>query len=87
MNNRRSSVEVIADVLRLGRAGKTEIMYSCNLSYRQLGQYLDFLSTRGFILPDATERSRQEYVVTPKGQALLQSLETVLSQLSLRDLN
>ena len=86
MNNRRSSVEVIADVLRLGRAGKTEIMYSCNLSYRQLGQYLDFLSSRGFIHPDAQEHSKQAFVVTPKGQALLQNLEGVLSQLSLRNL-
>ena len=36
MNRRRSNVEVIADILRLGDAGKTEIMYSANMSYRQL---------------------------------------------------
>ena len=35
MNNRRSSVQVMADILRLGEAGKTEIMYSANMSYRQ----------------------------------------------------
>ena len=36
MERRRSSVEVIADILRLGQAGKTEIMYSANMSYFQL---------------------------------------------------
>jgi len=33
MERRRTSVEVIADILRLGQAGKTEIMYSANMSY------------------------------------------------------
>jgi predicted transcriptional regulator len=87
MNNRRASVEVIADVLRLGRAGKTEIMYSCNLSHRQLRQYLDFLSSRGFIHEEKQESPKTTYSVTPKGRALLSNLEGVLSQLSLRDLN
>ena len=27
MNNRRSNIEIIADILRLSEAGKTEIMY------------------------------------------------------------
>jgi predicted transcriptional regulator len=41
MERRRSSVEVIADILRLGQAGKTEIMYSANMSYFQLQKYLN----------------------------------------------
>ena len=43
LTNRRSSIEVIADMLRLGEAGKTEIMYSANMSYAQLQKYLKFL--------------------------------------------
>jgi predicted transcriptional regulator len=46
---RRSNIEVIADMLRLGEAGKTEIMYSANMSYFQLQKYLAFLMQRGFI--------------------------------------
>lgn len=33
LERRRSRIEVIADMLRLGDAGKTEIMYAVNLSY------------------------------------------------------
>ncbi|MEK7354765.1 MAG: winged helix-turn-helix domain-containing protein, partial [Chloroflexota bacterium] len=43
INNRRSSIQIIADMLRLGEAGKTEIMYSANMSYFQLQKYLNFL--------------------------------------------
>ena len=49
MNNRRSSVQVMADILRLGEAGKTEIMYSANMSYRQLQKYLEFLVNGEFL--------------------------------------
>jgi predicted transcriptional regulator len=86
MNNRRSSVEVIADVLRLGQAGKTEIMYNANLSHRQLGQYLAFLSSRGFIQPVRVGNPKVTYTVTQKGRELLGNLDRVLEQLSLRDL-
>ena len=41
--NRRSNIQIIADMLRLGEAGKTEIMYSANMSYFQLQKYLKFL--------------------------------------------
>jgi len=43
IDRRRSSIEVIADMLRLGEAGKTEIMYSVNMSYFQLQKYLNFM--------------------------------------------
>tara|TARA_Y100000310_G_scaffold185077_1_gene185167 strand:+ start:312 stop:488 length:177 start_codon:yes stop_codon:yes gene_type:complete len=33
LNNRRSNFEITADMLRLGEAGKTGIMYSANMSY------------------------------------------------------
>ena len=49
MERRRSSVEVIADILRLGQAGKTEIMYSANMSYFQLQKYLNYLLKLGLI--------------------------------------
>lgn len=51
MNYRRSNVEIIDDMLRLGEngAGKTEIMHSANMSYSQLQKYLSFLISHGFI--------------------------------------
>ena len=87
MNNRRSSIEVIADVPRLGQAGKTEIMYSANLSHRQLGQYLTFLSSRGFIRQTPDDGPKTTFAVTSAGEDPLRNLEGVLSQLSLRNLD
>jgi len=43
LEHRRSSVEVISDILRLGEAGKTEIIYSVSMSYSQLQKYLNLL--------------------------------------------
>ena len=45
MNHRRSNIEIIADMLRMGEngAGKTEIMYSANMSYSQLQKPHAFL--------------------------------------------
>ena len=51
LTNRRSSIEVIADILRLGEAGKTEIMYSANMSFKQLQKYLEFLLDLKLIYP------------------------------------
>ena len=82
MNKRRTSFEVMAEVLRLGQARKTEIMYRCNLSHRQLREYLAFLSSQGFIYEEKREELKGAYTVTLKGQKLLQDLEVVLRQLS-----
>jgi len=38
VNRRRSDIEIIADMLKVGEngAGKTEIMYSANMSYSEV---------------------------------------------------
>ncbi len=81
MNHRRSNIEVIADILRLGEAGKTEIMYSANMSYRQLQKYLDFMVESGFLEMIVVPNPGIKYKVTKKGQRLLQSIEPILEQL------
>ena len=42
MNRRMSNIEIIADMLKVGGngAGKTEIMYSANMSYVQIQNVL-----------------------------------------------
>ncbi len=47
--NKRSRIEVMADILRLGEAGKMEIMFEANLSYIQLQKYLRQLTEGGFL--------------------------------------
>ena len=83
MHQRRSSVHVMADILRLGEAGATEIMYSANMSYRQLCKYLDFLVRRGFLERTVVPNPGVKYRVTEKGDRLLQSIENVLGMLEL----
>ena len=47
--NKKSRIEVMADIPRLGEAGKMEIMFEANLSYIQLQKYLRQLPEGGFL--------------------------------------
>ena len=85
MNNRRSNIEVIADMLRLGEAGKTEIMYSANMSYAQLQKYLKFLLQLGLIDKVTVGNPVVTYRVTRKGLRLLKSIDYILEILELRE--
>ncbi len=79
MNHRRSNIEIIADMLRTGEngAGKTEIMYSANMSYSQIQKYLGFLMAQGFITKVEVGNPVVTYQVTNTGLKLLKSIESV----------
>lgn len=81
MNKRRSNIQVIADMLRLGEAGKTEIMYSANMSYFQLQKYLQFLTEKGLIDKVTVGNPKITYRITDKGLRLLESIDTILEML------
>jgi predicted transcriptional regulator len=87
MNRRRSNIEIIGDMLRVGEngAGKTEIMYSANMSYSQIQKYLGFLISHSFIDRVEVGNPVVTYRVTDKGLALLRSIDTILEVLELRD--
>ena len=84
LSNRRSSIEVIADMLRLGEAGKTEIMYSANMSYHQLQKYLKFLLELNLIDKVTVGNPMVTYRITKKGLRLLRSIDTILEILEMR---
>ena len=84
MERRRSSIEVIADMLRLGEAGKTEIMYSANMSYFQLQKYLNFLLRLGLITKVKLGNPSVTYRVTRKGLKLLRNIDSILEVLEFR---
>lgn len=86
MKQRRSNIEIIADILKIGEngAGKTEIMYSANMNYHQLQKYLNFLLTHGFIDKLTMENSHFNYQTTEKGSKLLESIDNVLEVLEFR---
>ena len=77
INNRRSSIQIIADMLRLGEAGKTEMMYSANMSYFQLQKYLRFLLQQKLIDEVHLGNPSVSYRVTEKGFSLLRSIDSV----------
>lgn len=85
MERRRSSIEVIADILRLGEAGKTEIMYSANMSFFQLQKYLKYLIDMKLIDRVTVGNPTVTYRVTRKGLRLLRSIDAVLEMLELRE--
>ncbi len=83
INNRRSNFEIIADMLRVGEngAGKTEIMYSTNMSYFQLQKYLGFLMSHSFITKVEIGNPVVTYQVTDTGLKLLKSIDSVTEML------
>jgi predicted transcriptional regulator len=81
LSNRRSNIEVLADILRLGEAGKTELLYSANLSHRQLEKYLKFLLGEKLLEKIVAQKSVVKYRVTKRGEQLLSGIESVLESL------
>ena len=89
MNRRRSNIEIIADMLRVGEngAGKTEIMYSANMSYAQIQKYLGFLLSHGFINKVKVGNPVVTYQVTDKGGELLKNINGIIEVLEFRNGN
>jgi predicted transcriptional regulator len=89
MNRRRSNIEIIADMLRVGEngAGKTEIMYSANMSYAQVQKYLGFLLSHGFINKVKVGNPAVTYQVTDKGGELLKNINCIIEILEFRNGN
>ncbi len=81
LNSRRSNFEIIADMLRLGEAGKTEIMYSANMSYFQLQKYLNFLLQMKLIDKVTVGNPTVTYRVTQKGRRLLKNIDNITHML------
>jgi len=78
-------MDIIADILDQAKYGakKTRIMYTCNLSFRQLRVYLDFLLKKRFLALVTSENDNSRlFETTKKGLDFLkayQSLQAVIS--------
>lgn len=79
LNNRRSNIQIIAEMLRTGEngAGKTKFMYNNNMSYTQLQKYMSFLINNGFISQVYVGNPKVTYQVTDTGSKLLRSIDSV----------
>lgn len=80
VGRRRSNIEIIADMLRVGEngAGKTEIMYTANLSYSQIQKYLEYLVNQGFVNKVNMDNTMVAYQVTENGFKLLKAIDTLM---------
>jgi len=84
LNNRRSRLEIINNILILSKNGakKTEILYKGNFSYARLTAYLNYLINRD-ILEEKTINdngsSYKYYIITQKGIDLLGNIDKTLS--------
>ena len=89
LNIRRSNIEIIADMLRVGNngngAGKTEIMYSANMSYAQIQKYLGYLMAQGFVDKMKMGNPSVTYQVTDSGLRLLELISSIKEMLGLDD--
>jgi predicted transcriptional regulator len=83
VGRRRSNIEIIADMLRVGEngAGKTEIMYTANMSYSQIQKYLDYLVNQGFVNKVNMDNTMIAYQVTDSGFKLLKAIDTLMEML------
>jgi predicted transcriptional regulator len=75
--NHRGNFDIIADILdaSYGGAGKTSLMYRCNLSFKQLKGYSHFLLGNGMLqLNHRTGKSDNTmFEVTEKGREFLKA--------------
>jgi len=75
----RSRIDIIANILQAANEGakKTHIMYQCNLSFRQLHAYLDFLVAMGFLKSIILKAENKDdsllFETTRKGRAFIQA--------------
>lgn len=83
VNNRRSEMEIIAEILTLSMNGSktTELLYQGNLSYTQLKNYLPYLLEKNILEQGITVNNGNTsklYKVTDKGLNLLKDIKKVL---------
>ena len=78
---KRSNLDIIADILRLGEAGKTEIIDTTRITHSQLKRYLTRLLILNLIEKQHSVYRRDTYRVTEKGQKLLDTLNGIRQML------
>jgi predicted transcriptional regulator len=85
----RSRIDIIANILRVAEGGakKTHIMYKCNLSFKQLHVYLDFMVERGLLECSSLKTEGKAdltttYKATKEGRAFIQAYRNLRALLS-----
>ena len=83
---RRDKIIIMAEIINLAKKGisKTHIMFKANLSFSQLNQYLEFLSSAN-LLEKISINGKTIYRATPKGLDFYSSEQQVIALLQKED--
>ena len=87
IRHRRSSIDIIYEILcllRLGATGKTEIMYTVNLSFHQIQKYLNRMIELGLIEKIQEDYELITYGATLKGLKLISVIESIQEMLKVK---
>ena len=83
----RDCFDIMADVLKSTSNGakKTQIMYSCNLSFKQLDAYVRFLIRKGLLKMQIKKESKEFHFfeTTEKGKTFLKAYKNLKSLLTI----
>ena len=82
--DRRSSVEIVADILRLlrlGYASKIEIIHMSHINGEQAYKYLEQLMAAGALENSEDKMGLPSYQITRKGLSLLSKIESLREML------
>ena len=80
---RCTTIETIGDILRAGEnnSGKTEIIYTADISYPEIQKYLDYMVSKGFVNKVNLDDKKVVYQVTESGLKLLKAIDTLLGMI------
>ena len=83
VGSRRSELEIIRDILRIGGGRTTALRYNVNLSHLQMQKYLSFLERSSLIHLERQGSRTSSFQVTDKGHLALEELERLFDILGI----
>lgn len=81
--SRRTTPEVLREILCLGPASETDIRFTVGLNHAQTKRYVPFLVEKGYLEGMPADRGGLKYVITERGHRLLGLLEELSDLLDL----
>ena len=84
--DRRDRLHIMAEIIETTKESqlKTRIMYSANLSFSQINEYLSFLTEKGFLRVQV-ENGKKLYEATAKGNQYIENYREMSNLLRQRE--
>ena len=77
---RRNKLEILGGILNICKtegSSKTKIVYQVNLNFKNAGQYIEWLTSHGYLI-----KEERLYKTTSSGYELLQNLNDINSTIN-----